>query len=340
MRSNRQIKLVAYAEGVPEAHHFRLDEVPLPDPGPGEIVAQTLWLSMDPFPRLRISGDSARAPQLPLGSTMIGRGLVRVVASRHEQFAVGDYLAGEIGWQEWYLGNGESLRPIDPALAPVQSSLGVLGPSGLAAYFATLRQGDPQPDETVVVSAAAGSVGSVACQIARMRGARVVGIVGGTPQAEFLRTLGVTPVNYKAADDLSAALGTACPDGVNIFIDTVGGAIHDTVMKHLAVHARIVLVGTIANYNLAPGEPELGPRHLLRWIMQRVRVSGFLVADYAAEWPAALHELAGWVREGRLRYTETVFEGFEQTPRAFAALFGSESVGKILVRVSDGCIEG
>jgi len=330
---NRQIKLVEYAEGFPEARHFRLEEAPAPEPGPGQLLARSLWLSMDPFPRLRMSGDAARAPQLPLGGTMIGRGVARVVASRHDGFPVGTYVAGEIGWQDYYCGDGAGLRPVDPALAPIQASLGVLGPSGLAAYFATLRQGEPRPGETVVVGAAAGSVGSAACQIAMAQGARAVGIVGGPAQMAFLRELGVTPVDYTAGD-LPAALAAACPRGVDLFIDTVGGATHDAVTGLLNVHARVVLVGTIANYNLAPGEADMGPRHLLRWIMQRVRISGFLVADYAAEWPAALRELAGWVREGRVRYRETVFEGLEEAPRAFAALFGSEGVGKMLVRVA------
>jgi hypothetical protein len=332
MHINRQIKLVAYAEGVPEPRHFRLDEASLPEPGPGQFLARTLWLSMDPFPRLRMSGDASRAPQLPLGSTMIGRGVARVLASQHPAFPVGAYLAGEIGWQDYYCGDGEGLRPVDPALAPVQASLGILGPSGLAAYFATLRQGQPKPGETVVVGAAAGSVGSAACQIALAQGARAVGVVGGPAQAAFVRELGATAVDYTAGD-LSAALAEACPGGVDVFIDTVGGATHDAVMGLINVHARIVLVGTIANYNLAPGELDMGPRHLLRWIVQRARISGFLVADYAAEWPAALHELAAWVREGRLRYSETVFEGLEAAPRAFAALFGSVGVGKMLVRV-------
>lgn len=336
MKHNRQYRLIAYADGLPGPEHFRLDETPVPEAGPGQILARTMWLSMDPFPRLRMSGDSSRAPQLPLGSTMIGRGVARVLASHHEGFPVGAYVAGELGWQEYYCGDGAGLRPIDPALAPVQTSLGVLGPSGLAAYFATLRQGEPKPGETVVVSAAAGSVGSAACQIALARGAKVVGIVGGPAQAAFLRELGVTPVDYRSGGELAEALAAACPGGVDVFIDTVGGAIHDAVTALLNVHARVVLVGTIANYNLAPGAADLGPRHQLRWIMQRVRISGFLVADYLGEWPQALAELAAWVREGRLRYSETVYEGFEATPRAFAALFGSEGVGKILVSCEEG----
>jgi hypothetical protein len=331
---NRQIKLVSYATGIPEPGHFRLEEAPMPEPGPGQILARSLWLSMDPFPRLRMSGDESVAPQLPLGGTMIGRGVARVVASRRDDFPVGAIVAGEIGWQDYYCGDGDGLRLVDPALAPVQTSLGVLGPSGLAAYFATLRQGAPKPGETVVISAAAGSVGSAACQIALIQGARVVGIAGGAAQVEFLRELGVTPVDYQAERNLSAALKAACPDGVDVFIDTVGGAIHDAVMDHLNVHARIVLVGTIANYNLGPGEVDTGPRHLYRWILRRARISGFLVGDYAGEWPAALQELAGWVREGRLRYRETVYEGLEKAPEAFAALFGSAGVGKLLVRVT------
>jgi NADPH:quinone reductase len=334
MPNNRQIILVQYADGVPGAEHFALREAELPDLAPGQLRARVIWLSMDPFPRLRMGGDARVAPQLPLGSVMIGRGVARVTESRHESFAAGDYLAGELGWQEQYQGDGAGLRPVDPTLAPVQTSLGILGPSGLAAYFATLREGRPRAGETVVVSAAAGSVGLVACQLALMQGANVVGVVGGAPQEALLRELGVTPVNYRVAD-LGAAIGAACPAGVDLFIDNVGGTVHDAVMERLNVHARAVLVGTIADYTRPPGEQEQARHDLLRLILRRVRISGFMVGDYAAEWPAALGELAGWLQAGRLRNVETVFAGLEQAPEAFAALFGGASVGKRLVRVDD-----
>ncbi|MCU0490520.1 MAG: NADP-dependent oxidoreductase [Chloroflexaceae bacterium] len=330
---NRQFTLAAYAEGVPTERNFTLVEAPLADPGPGQLLVQAHYFSMDPFPRLRISGDASVAPQLPLGSVMIGRGVGQVVASQHPDFPVGCHVAGELGWQEYALSDGNGLRLVDPALAPLPAYLGLLGPSGLAAYFATLRQGQPKAGETVVVSAAAGSVGSTACQIAAIAGARVVGIAGGANQLAFLQSLGATPVDYSDAKNLPQALGAASPQGIDVFVDMVGGSVHDAVMEHLNVGARIVLVGTIANYNLGPGEVDTGPRHLYRWILKRVRLSGFLVGDYAAEWPAALAELASWLRDGRLRYRETIFDGFESAPQAFASLFGGDNVGKMLVKL-------
>jgi NADPH-dependent curcumin reductase CurA len=336
-RLNRQIHLTAYADGLPGESNFELREAPVRDPQAGEVLVRLAYLSMDPFPRLRMSGNPALAPQLPLGSVMIGRGVGRVVASRHPDFAEGDHVAGELGWQDYALTDGAGLRRVDPALAPISTALGVLGPSGLAGYFSMLRQGQPKAGETVVVAAASGAVGSVAAQIAKMQGARAIGIVGGPVQTRHvLEDLGLdAAVDYKSAVSVSAALGAVAPGGVDVFLDTVGGTIHDAVMDHLNVGARIVLVGTISNYNLGPNEVDTGPRHLYRWITKRVRLSGFLVGDYAGEFAAALADLAQWIRDGRLRYAETIFDGLEKCPAAFAALFTADNVGKMLVHVGE-----
>lgn len=337
-RINRQVRLVSYAQGLPQVANFELVERPLPALQPGEFLVRVIYLSMDPFPRLRMSGDEARVPQLPLGMTMIGRGVGQIVASRHADYDEGSYVVGEVGWQEYAVCNGRGLRRVDPTMAPLSTSLGALGPSGLAAYFAMLRHGNPRPGETVVVTAAAGSVGSAAGQIAAIEGARVVGIAGGAAKMTYLReTLGfAAAVDYKNTADLSQVIGEACPHGVDVFFDLVGGKIHDAVMAHITTGARIVLVGTISNYNRGKGEVDSGSRHLYRLIRKRARMSGFMVGDYAAEFPAALEVLAGWLHEGRVTYRESIVEGLAKAPAAFAALFRGENIGKQLVRVADG----
>ncbi|NDJ35633.1 MAG: NADP-dependent oxidoreductase [Chloroflexi bacterium] len=334
---NRQIKLVSYAEGLPGEEHFALAKATTPDPREGEVVVRVGYLSMDPFPRLQMSGSADGVPQLPLDTVMIGRGVGRVVASRHPDFNEGDYAAGDLGWQDYALVSGDGLRPVDPTLGPVSTCLGVLGPSGLAAYFSTTKLGQPQPGDTFLIDAAAGSVASIAGQIAKLRGARVVGIAGGDVQLDYITgELGFdAAVDYKAPGDITEAIGAACPEGVDVFQDLVGGAIHDAVMDHINPHATIVLIGTIASYNLGPDEVDMGPRHLLTWITKRVTIRGFLVGDFSDEYGDGLRELAGWIREGKIAYRETVFSGLEACPQAFAGLFGSEHVGKMLVEVAD-----
>lgn len=332
---NRCIKLISYAEGMPSAANFEITFSPLRELADGEFLAHVEILGMDPFPRLRMSGDANVAPQIPLGSVMIGRGVGRVIESRHAEFSNGDYVAGELGWQEYAISNGEGVRKIDSSLAPISTSLGVLGPSGLAGYFSVLRLAQPKQNETIVISAASGSVGSVAGQIAKMQGARVVGIAGSQVQTNYLYELGFdAAVDFKNETPLTKNLGDACPNGIDAFVDLVGGEIHDAVMEHLNVGARIVLVGTLSNYNNAQGERDTGPRHLFTWILKRVHLHGFLVGDYAREFPNALQELALWIREGKLKYRETYFDGLENCPTAFAGLFTTDNVGKMLVRVS------
>jgi hypothetical protein len=329
---NRQITLSAYADDVPSAANFTMRESEIAEPEDGQVQVKVLYLSMDPAPRMRMSG-SGNIPQVPLGAVMIGRGIGQVIASRDPNHAVGSFVMGELGWQEYACVNGAGLRVVDPAMGVLPLHLGVLGNSGLAAYFSVLRQGQPNAGETFVINAASGSVASIAGQIARLQGARVVGIAGGSVQGNYVRDeLGFNAVVDYQSSDFREALASACPNGVDVFLDLVGGDTHDAVMRHLNPHARIVLIGTISNYNLAAGEVDTGPRHLLTWINKRVRMTGFLVGDYAAEFPDALRQLAAWVRDGQITARETIFDGLEMCPLAFSALFGSDHVGKLIVK--------
>jgi hypothetical protein len=330
---NRQFLLTGYAANLPGDEHFALVESPVSTPGDQQALVKIMYLSMDPAPRMRISGGGA-LPQLPLNSVMIGRGIGQVVASRHPDFPEGTFVMGELGWQEYACVPAGGLRAIDPSLGDLPAHLGVLGNSGLAGYFATLRHGQPRSGETLVINAAAGSVASIAGQIARIHGAHVVGIAGGEVQVKYIRDdLSFDAAVDYQAPDFAAQLAAALPNGADIFLDLVGGDTHDAVMRHLNVHARIVLIGVIASYNLAPGEVDHGARHLLTWINRRVHLTGFLVGDYAAEFPDALNHLAAWLREGKITARETIFDGLEACPRAFRALFGSDHVGKLLVKL-------
>jgi NADPH-dependent curcumin reductase CurA len=329
--AGREWRLTDYADGLPGPQHFTLAEGVAPEPEEGQVVVRAHIFGMDPFPRLRMSRGGA-APPLPLGSVMIGRGVGQVIDSRHPGFTIGDFAAGELGWREVATLDGASLTRVDPTLGPVSWSLGVLGPPGLAATFA-LRQGRPRPGETVVISGAAGAVGSIATQLARLEGCTVVALADGPVKCGYLaEELGChAVVDADTTDDLAAAVGRACGAGVDVFLDLVGGEMHDAVMVHINTHARIVLVGTIANYNDA--RPDAGPRHLLPMILKRATMSGFLVHDHAAEFPEALARLAALLREGKLVYRETVVEGFENLPVAFGRVFAGEQVGKFLVKV-------
>ncbi len=330
---NRQWQLTTYANGDPGPEHFTLVEQPLPDIADGQLLVATYYFGLDPFPRLLMTEGGA-LPPLPLGSVMMGRGVGQVIASRHPGFPVGSFVAGELGWQTHALHKGEGLRSVDPTLGPVSTSLGILGPPGLAAYFAT-RQGQPEAGETVVISGAAGAVGSTAGQIAALQGCRVVGIADGPVKCSYLvDDLGfAAAVDYTATDDLAASLAAETPDGVNVFIDLVGGEMHDAVIHHIAVHGRIVLVGTIASYN--DGGMDAGPRNLLRLITRRATMSGFLVQDYAGEFPAALAQLGAWLASQQITYRETIAQGFDQLPAAFGQVFTGEQVGKFLVQVEE-----
>jgi NADPH-dependent curcumin reductase CurA len=327
-------RLAAHADGAPGPEHFRLAEEALAEPGEGQVLVRALWLGMDPFPRLRISGDPKRAPQVSIGEVMVGRGVAEVVRSRAPELPEGTVVAGEIGWRDWGVLDGDVLKPVRLGASPVRHALGVLGPSGLAAWCALLERGQAKAGETVLISAAAGAVGSTAAQIARLRGCKVVGVGGSEPQLAFLRELGVAAVDHTSHEPLAAQIGRQAPEGVDLFLDLVAGEVFDAGLAALKPHGRAVLVGTVADYNDPAGQAPQGPRPNLTVILKRLTLKGFLVADHAAKFPQAMAELSGWVASGELKVRERIVEGFENTPQAFAGLFGAEFVGKQLVRVA------
>jgi len=331
--TNRRIVLRRYPSGTPRVEDFEVVEAPLSDAGPGFVRIETDVLSMDPAPRLRMNGAAKFPPPLPLNETVVGRGVGRVTQSGDPAFSPGDVVAGDLGWQEHAIVRASDLRAVDTSLGPSHTALGLLGPSGIAAWFLVREAARVAAAETVVIAAAAGAVGSTAVQLARLAGARVVGIVGSPAQTRFvLEELGATAVVDYTSAHLDADLRGALPTGANVFLDSVGGDLHNSVMEHLAAHARIVAFGYISAYNAAAGtQAEYG--RIYQLIHQRAELRGFLVGDYAARFAEALAGLAEAFRCGQIKAFETFTFGLDSVPGAFAALFTGDPVGKQLVRL-------
>jgi NADPH-dependent curcumin reductase CurA len=332
---NRQIALAARPTGLPSESDFRLVEAPVPTPGPGQFLVRIIYLSVDPYMRGRMSDRPSYAPPVQLGEVMVGGAVGRVVASQHPGFPEGGFVEGPFGWQEYALSDGKGARFVDSALAPLSTALGVLGMPGRTAYFGLLDVCNPQPGETVLVSGAAGAVGSVVGQIARLKGCRAVGVAGSDEKVNYLTgELGLDAAfNYKTAGDYVRKLKEVCPGGIDVYFDNVGGALTDAVFRTMDVHARIAVCGQISQYNLE--KPETGPRLLWLLIVKRAKVQGFLVSDYAARYGEADRQLAEWVRAGQLKYRETVAHGIATAPRAFIDMLQGKNIGKQLVQVSE-----
>lgn len=332
-KTNRQFVLVARPNGMPTAETFKMIETPIPDLQDGEMLVRAEYLSVDPYMRGRISGMKSYAAPVEVGQVMVGGGVARVVESKNADFKPGDFVDIYMGWQEYTISNGRGVRKLDPSV-PVSTAEGVLGMTGLTAYFGLLDVCHPKAGETVVVSGAAGAVGSVVGQIAKIKGCRTVGIAGGDDKVAWIvDECGFDAAfNYKTTANYSAKLHELCPNGIDVYFDNVGGPITDAVFGLLNVGARISICGQISQYNNT--KPEMGPRLLGALIVARAKVQGFLVSDYAAQMGPALMEMAGWVKAGKIKYREDIVEGFEKLPAAFIGLFSGENTGKRLVHVS------
>jgi NADPH-dependent curcumin reductase CurA len=331
---NRRVTLASRPQGEPVESDFALVEADAPEPSGDEVLVRSLWLSLDPYQRGRMSEARSYARSLDIGDVITCQAVGEVVGSGDRRFSPGDLVVGQTGWQEYAVAKPHALRKLDPRLQPPSLALHAVGMTGLTAYFGLFDVGVPKPGDTVVVSAAAGAVGQAAGQLAKLAGCRTVGIAGGPEKAAALsEEYGYdVAIDYRAGD-VDAALKEACPRGVDVYFDNVGGEITDLVLRRLALHARVVICGQISQYNLA--EPERAPRNLGLLIVYRARIEGFLVTDYAHRFDEALPRLAQWVAEGRLRYREDVTEGIENAPRAFIGLLRGENRGKALVKVAE-----
>jgi len=317
---------------MPSGDNFELAEVPVPTAGDGEVVRRTIYLSLDPYMRGRMSDAPSYAANLAIGDVMCGHTVSQVIESRHSGFRAGDVVAGYDGWQEYARSGGTDLRKLDPTGPPISTAIGVLGMPGMTAYVGLMDIGQPKAGETVVVSAASGAVGAVVGQLAKIKGCRAVGIAGSPAKCRYVvDELGFDAcLNYKI-DDLVPGLRAACPNGIDIYFENVGGAVFAAVLKVLNRGARIPLCGMIAEYNATsnPGGPNLRPL-----LVHRAMIKGFIVSDHADRAPAFFQECAPLVRSGRLKFREDVIEGLENAPSAFMGLLEGRNFGKLIVKVS------
>jgi NADPH:quinone reductase len=330
---NRLFTLASRPTGMPTEANFQLTERPIPSLNDGELLVETEYVSVDPYMRGRISAARSYAKPVEIGEVISGGAVGRVLASKNPKFSEGDFVEGMFGWQTHPVSPGKGVRKLDTSV-PISTALGVLGMPGLTAYFGLLDVCNPQAGESVVVSGAAGAVGSCVGQIAKIKGCKVVGIAGGDEKvAHILEKFSFDAAyNYKTVESHYAKLKELCPAGIDCYFDNVGGPITDAVLMQLNVHARVAICGQISQYNNT--HPEMGPRLLGLLIISRSKVQGLLVSDYAARFGEGLAQLTEWVKQGRIQYDETIVEGFENTPKAFIGLLQGQNTGKMLVHAA------
>ncbi|WP_439883200.1 NADP-dependent oxidoreductase [Pontibacter sp. MBLB2868] len=331
----KRILLKSRPKGMPDESNFQLEEQELKGPENGELLLKALYISVDPYMRGRMSDAKSYVPPYELYKPITGGVVAEVLESRNDKYTTGDVVMGNLPWETYNISNGKGLTKVDPDVAPLSYHLGLLGMPGLTAYCGLLYIGDPKPGETVVVSGAAGAVGTVVGQIAKLKGCRVVGIAGSDDKIDFLtKELGFDEgINYKATDNIKEALEHACPDGVDVYFDNVGGPISDAVYSLLNKFARIAICGQIAYYNAT--SPPTGLRVEPILLKKSCLMKGFIVSDYADKFGDAAKDLVSWLREGKLQYEETITDGFENLPEAFLGLFKGENTGKQLVKVAE-----
>jgi NADPH-dependent curcumin reductase len=331
---NRQFRLEARPVGLPNRSDWTITEEPVPNPGDGEFLVKILYISLDPAMRGWMSEGRSYITPVGIGEVMRAGAVGRVIASKHSSFTVGNYVYGSLGVQESAVSKGDGVTKVDPSLAPLPVFLGTLGLPGMTAYFGLLDIGKPQSGQTVVVSGAAGAVGMVVGQIARIHGCRVVGIAGGAEKCRYLvAELGFdAAIDYKA-EDVRKALRQQCTKGIDVYFDNVGGDILDATLANLARHARIVICGAISQYNNTT--PVKGPSNYLSLLVNRASMTGMVVFDYAGRYPEAASAIAGWLAAGKLKSREDIVTGFATFPETLLKLFAGENFGKLVLQVAD-----
>ena len=336
---NRHWKLVRRPEGNIREEDFQLTEAPIPTPEQGQVLVRNLWLSFDPTQRGWMSRDTY-IPIIPLGDVMRAAGVGQVIQSKHPDYKPGEYVQGAFGWQDYIATDGSgflAMRKLPPAVPP-NLALSLFGITGPTAYFGALDIGQVKAGETFVVSGAAGATGSVAGQIAKIKGCRVVGTAGGRAKCDWLMNeLGFDAVIDYQSEDVGARLSALCPDGIDVFFDNVGGVVLNEVLARLRLRARIVLCGSISRYNDVVPSP--GPANYNNLTVTRSRMEGFIILDYAARFPEAIGALAGWLKEGKLKQKEDVALGLENAPKTIVRLFTGENLGKQLLKIADPPLE-
>lgn len=330
---NHQFRLAARPQGMVGAKHFHYVEEPIGELADGEVLVQVLYISLDPAMRGWMNEGRSYVPPVGIGEVMRAATVGRVLDSRSDRFAAGDHVSSWLGVQQYAVVGADAVLKVDTELAPLPTHLGALGMPGMTAYFGLLDIGEPKEGETVVVSAAAGAVGSVVGQIAKLKGCRVVGIAGGEQKCRWIEELGFdAAIDYKS-ESVPEGLKRHCPDGIHVYFDNVGGEILDAALARLARHARVVICGAVSQYNNI--DSMRGPSNYMSLLVNRARMEGFVVIDYMGRYPEAMREMGGWIAEGRLQAREDVVEGFERFPEALRKLFEGENVGKLVLKVAD-----
>jgi NADPH-dependent curcumin reductase CurA len=333
---NRQWRLVRLVEGRPSPEDWRLEEHPIPEPVPGTFLARSIFLDVAPYMRARIAEVRNYAQGVKPGEVMIGGAVARIVASRAPGWREGELVVTDFGfgWQDYAVLHPQAVRRVDPGLAPPECWLDVMGLNGVTAWFALFETGALRPGDRVLVSAAAGSVGQLAGQLARIAGAVPYAVASTAAKLAWCRELGFAGgIAHRDADDLAAAIRALLPQGVDLYLDNTAGPIHDAVLQNLAPRARIVVVGTVSLADRL-GRPDIGPRFFREVLVARARIEGFLVLDFEKRWPEAWARLAALLREGRIRTRYDIVDGLERTPEAFLRVLKGENLGKQLVRAS------
>jgi NADPH-dependent curcumin reductase CurA len=330
---NHQFQLAARPVGLPKPGDWTYAETPVPEPGDGEVLVKVQYISLDPAMRGWMNDTRSYIPPVGIGEVMRALAAGEVIASKHPEIAVGDHVTGLLGVQEYAIAHGNAVIKVDTSLAPLPVYLGTLGMPGMTAYFGLLDIGDPQPGETVVVSGAAGAVGGIVGQIAKLKGARVVGIAGGGEKCRHaVEELGFDAmIDYKS-EDVMAALAEHCPKGIDVYFDNVGGEILDAALAHLARGARVIICGAISQYNAT--EAVQGPSNYLALLVNHASMTGFVVSDYGARYAEGAQEMAGWLGAGKLVSREDIAEGLENFPDTLLRLFSGENTGKLALKIA------
>ena len=323
---SREVVLVARPQGAAREADFELRDTPTAEPGAGEVLVRNVFVSVDPYMRSRMSGIRTYVGPYELGEPIDGGAVGRVVESKHEGLAPGDWVFSMLGWREAGVAPGDRLRKLDPSVAPPSTALGILGMPGLTAWVGLVDIGAIKEGETIYVSGAAGAVGSAAAQMAKLRELRVIGSAGSPEKVEWLRSLGVEAFDYR-----ETSVREALADGIDVCFDNVGGEQLESAIFALRPFGRVVACGSVSRYN--DERPEPGPRNLPLVVSKRLRIQGFIILDHFDRYPAFLAEAGSWLRDGKLSYRETIVDGLEQLPNAFAGLFEGANTGKMLVRV-------
>ncbi|MFC7337326.1 NADP-dependent oxidoreductase [Haloferula chungangensis] len=331
--TSREVRLKSRPSGMPTKSNFEVVEVDIPQPGDGEFLVKNEWMSVDPYMRGRMREGESYVPPFALGKVMDGGCVGRVVESHHPDFSEGDYVLGSAGWRDHWVSQGEGVRKIDVSKVPASSYLSVLGLTGMTAYVGLLKIGALKDGETVFVSAASGAVGSIVCQIAKIKGCRVIASSGSDEKIAWLKDkAGVdAAINYRNVDSISGALEELCPDGIDVYFDNVGGDHLEGAIDHMNDFGRIACCGMISGYN--DEHPEPGPANLFKIIGKRLRMQGFIVRDHQDQEENFAREMSEWIQAGDIVWEETVTEGLENSPDAFISLFEGDKMGKALVTI-------